>query len=408
MPFWNNAGIGISSRLAEESLRHVDSLRELPEDDMDLVPKETETQRSLRKRIADLLQRAPAAAPGQANVSPNDVYLYPTGMASTFYVHHYLLQLHNFKSSTVMFGFPFHQTIHIFEYFGPGVKFFQLGTELEELEKFLESEVQAGRPVQAVWTEFPSNPLLVSSDLRCLRQLADKYHFALVVDDTLGSFCSVDVLPVADIIVTSLTKSFSGYADVMGGSAVLNPSGPLYSDLKSIFDKEYGNELYTADAAALLLNSEDYLARSKILNDNAARLVSYLHSLASDPTSSISKVYYPTVSATRSNFDAFKRTETPDFTPGYGCLFSVEFDSVEATIAFYENLHVHQGPHLGAHRTLALPYVKLLYNDSLDEVKAYGLKETQLRISTGLEDAETLLETFKVATRAANATKATK
>jgi cystathionine gamma-synthase len=106
------------------------------------------------------------------------------------------------------------------------------------------------------------------------------------------------------------------------------------------------------------------------------------------------------------NYDIFKRPDTPDFTPGYGCLFSIEFDSLEATIAFYENLHVHIGPHLGAHRTLALPYVKLLFSESLDKVENYGLKETQIRVSTGLEDTETLLETFKVAVRAADAIKA--
>ena len=117
-------------------------------------------------------------------------------------------------------------------------------------------------------------------------------------------------------------------------------------------------------------------------------------------------MYYPTVSPTRLNYDAFKCPDTPDFTSGYGCLFSIEFDSLEETIAFYNNLHVHIGPHLGAHRTLAFPYVKLLFYDSLDKVKDYGLKETQIRVSAGLEDKETLLETFKVAVRAADAIKA--
>ncbi len=36
----------------------------------------------------------------------------------------------------------------------------------------------------------------------------------MVIDDTIGSFCNIDVSPVADVIMTSITKSLSGYANV--------------------------------------------------------------------------------------------------------------------------------------------------------------------------------------------------
>ena len=47
-----------------------------------------------------------------------------------------------------------------------------------------------------------------------------------MVDDTVSSFANVDVMAHADILVTSLTKAFSGYSDVLGGSVVLNPLSP--------------------------------------------------------------------------------------------------------------------------------------------------------------------------------------
>jgi len=99
------------------------------------------------------------------------------------------------------------------------------------------------------------------------------------------------------------------------------------------------------------------------------------------------------------------RKPTADFKPGHGCLFSVEFDTVEATQTFYDNLNVHQGPHLGAHLTLALPYVKGLYGKQLDWAANYALDEKQIRISVGLEDTETLVEEFRIAVRAADALK---
>lgn len=399
MPFWSNAGVGISSRLAEDALKNLDTLREVTEADIPpYVEDESGWLQALRERIVELMERAPVEPQRPAKVSSEDVYLYQTGMAAIYYVHNILLGLRESVSKTVMFGFPFHQTIHIFKNWGPGLEFLPLGTEYDALEQYLESQASAGTPVAAVWTEFPSNPLLVSSDLLRLRQLADKYRFALVVDETISGFCNVDVLGVADIVVTSLTKAFSGYADVMGGSAVLNPNTPLFSTLKPLFN-QYSDDLYPSDAATLLRNNDDYLPRSLTLNTNAATLVSYLHSLTSDPNSAVTRVYYPTVSPTLPNYDAFMRPATPEFTPGYGCLFSVEFVSVDATIAFYDNLFVHQGPHLGAHRTLALPYVKLLFGgpEELEKVRGYGLDETQVRISVGLEEVGELMEVFRYA-----------
>ena len=114
---------------------------------------------------------------------------------------------------------------HTLEDFGTGYKSFGLGTEFDELEAFLEDEAKNSRRIQALWAEFPANPLLVTPDLARLRDLADKYDFPLLIDDTVASFCNVDVLGAdgADVLITSLTKSFSGYADVMAGSAVINP-----------------------------------------------------------------------------------------------------------------------------------------------------------------------------------------
>ena len=95
------------------------------------------------------------------------------------------------------------------------------------------------------------------------------------------------------------------------------------------------------------------------------------------------------------------RTATSNFTPGYGCLFSIEFDTVQSAATFYDNLNVHASPHLGAHVTFAIPYAKGLYSDKLDWAAKYGLKETMIRIAPGLEDTGILLEEFKTAVRVA-------
>ena len=75
-------------------------------------------------------------------------------------------------------------------------------------------------PALALFTEFPSNPLLRCADLPRLRALADKYDFLIVIDETLGNVVNVEVLPYADVVVSSLSKVFSGDSNVMGGRYV--------------------------------------------------------------------------------------------------------------------------------------------------------------------------------------------
>ncbi len=118
--------------------------------------------------------------------------------------------------------FPYTDTLKILEKWGPGCHFFGHGLDsdidaLETLLLSLTSSSPSTPPILALFCEFPSNPLLRSPNLPRLRALADKYDFLLVVDETVGSFVNVEVLPFVDIVVSSLTKIFSGDANVMGG-----------------------------------------------------------------------------------------------------------------------------------------------------------------------------------------------
>lgn len=113
------------------------------------------------------------------------------------------------------FRFPYIDTLKIVEKFGPGCLFYGFGSseELDDLEKRLKD----GERFLALFTEFPGNPLLRSPDVERIRKLADIYDFHVVIDETIGNFLNVNVLPYADIVVSSLTKVFSGDSNVMGG-----------------------------------------------------------------------------------------------------------------------------------------------------------------------------------------------
>ena len=182
---WQHPGIGISSRLGEYLLPHVDRLTELPfhgDTSLEKLPAptylpESAAHQKIRERIIGLLQRAPLT-PGRFKSTPDDVFLYPTGMAAIHRIHQAIMQVRT--GPVVALGSIFHNTWHLFEEAPAGFKHFgrcdAKSGVLDEFESYLQAEAKEGRKVAYVFVEFPSNPILVSVDLRRLRQLVRISH----------------------------------------------------------------------------------------------------------------------------------------------------------------------------------------------------------------------------------------
>ncbi|KAJ2811268.1 Cystathionine gamma-synthase, partial [Coemansia furcata] len=235
----------------------------------------------LRRRIAGALSEEEQRQGAQVErnvtgLTSDDVYLVATGMSAVYYTHLALLGMRGGKS--VCFGFPYTDTLKILEKFGPGAYFLGHGegSDYDELEHLLERHAKSQDPIQAIFTECPSNPLLKTADLSRLRELADRYAVALVVDETIGSFANVDVLGWADVVVSSLTKVFSGDSNVMGGSIVLNPNRALYFPLRAAMDTVFEDLMWCEDAVFLERNSRDFMKRVPAINRNALAVAEML------------------------------------------------------------------------------------------------------------------------------------
>ncbi|KAK2028124.1 PLP-dependent transferase [Colletotrichum zoysiae] len=409
MIFWRLTGSGISSRMAEDLLKNpqATSILEIKAD-VDMLPpphwlrpvQGEQSSKTIRERIAWLLERAPVGGPRSPAVEASDIFLYPTGMSAIYNLTRALRTWPGEK--TVVFGFPYELTLKAQQEFsGKGCIFYGFGTaaEMDLLEDYLHMLAQQDRGIQAVWCECASNPLLRTVDLDRLRRLADRYGFLVVVDDTIGSFANVDVLGVADVVVTSLTKSFSGYADVMAGSVALNPRSPSYVPLRQAIDSAgYVDRLYWRDAVCLEANSRGFLDRAAQMNSNAEALVGLLGGFAAHKGYPLRRIYYPSTCVwSAPNYEARMRPATADFNPGYGGLFTLQFDDVAASAAFFDALRVCKGPSLGANVTLAQPYVQTVFGREKAWAARYGLSETIVRISVGIEDTEALMEAFREA-----------
>lgn len=325
-------------------------------------------------------------------LNETDVYLYQTGMTAIFHSHQALLNIFPEPKKSVCFGFPYVDTLNILKKFGPGVHFLGFGDDksLDEMEEGLEN---GSIDIMALVCECPSNPLLKTPNLKRIRSLADKYNFAVIVDETVGNFLNIHVLPYADMVVSSLTKVFSGDSNVMGGSLVLNPLSKLYGSLKSYFETEYEDNVWAEDALYLERNSRDFVERSSKINENSLEVIEVLQQ-----SPLISNIYYPSLSESKKHYDEIKRPNG-----GYGGLISFTFKDAKDAESFYDNCLIYKGPSLGTNFTLACPYAIIAHYKELDEVQGWGVDKHIIRVSIGLEDKPQLIDIFRKALEAAEA-----
>ncbi|CAN8105001.1 unnamed protein product [Discula destructiva] len=354
---------------------------------------------AIKRRIAGTLTAnvdvdshpLPQAEPSNRGVhglSEQDIYLYPMGMNAIFNTHRLLMSSRESYKS-ISFGFPYVDTLKVLEKFGPGCVHYGHASEadLDDLEQRLKS----GEKFLGLFCEFPGNPLLTCPNLVRLRSLADQYDFAIVVDETIGTFANINVLQYADVVVSSLTKIFSGDCNVMGGAAVLNPNSRYYATLKAAATREYEDTYWAEDVIFLERNSRDFLTRIDRININAEAICEVL---LANPR--VKTVHYPKHNPDRANYDACKLPGG-----GYGGLLSVVFHEKADAMEFYDSLDTAKGPSLGTNFTLTSPYVVLAHYAELDWAASLGVDPDLIRISVGLEETAQLIEVFYNALRAA-------
>ncbi|KAF3481893.1 uncharacterized protein GIQ15_04652 [Arthroderma uncinatum] len=394
--FWGFLGDGISSRHADFCLERfpfmssvsVDSSLQTAAtyDDIGKLPDvpwdhcDSKTKEKIRKLIA---KWATSEKPGQEPVDPQDVFLYPKGMCAIGTLTRSLVPASSASSEAVVFGWPYGSTPKCIK--GSGYErftFYDQGTS-EELD-LLEASLKSGHLISCLFCEVPSNPLCATPDLQRIRRLADQYNFVVACDETIGTFINVDVMPYVDVVVTSLTKIFSGACNVMGGSLILNTQSSFYGQLQAKLGSIYEDLIYPLEAQVLLRNCIDFPARVQKASRSGMAVANFLKSHGS-----ISKVNYPTMVDTTPLYEQYRRPNG-----GYGSLISIVFRNPESAVRFYDAIDLCKGPSFGANFTLVLPYSQLAHAYELDWAESKGMAKHIVRISVGLEEERSLIMKF--------------
>ncbi|KAE8350671.1 pyridoxal phosphate-dependent transferase [Aspergillus coremiiformis] len=403
MHFWKVFGDGIAGRHAEyclEVLPSMDSYAEDPEletsapcrdyhqDDFQWVNSAVAGKESIKGLIARLVT---SDQRGYHPVSSQDVFLYPKGMCAIAAVARALVPPAVGYSEAVIYGWPYAETPLCVGESGYERSTLLSAGSKEELDE-LESSFAAGRRIQVLFCEVPSNPQLRTPDLPRIHALAAQYNFIVAVDDTIGTFVNIDILPYVDVIMTSLTKIFSGMCNVMGGSVVVNPDSSQHATIHSALTALYEDTYFPLEAMTMIQNASDFEQRVKQCGVNAFAIANIL---AAHP--SVARLYYPSLVPSRRYYDQVRRKDG-----GYGYLLSIVFHKPETAVFFYDALDICKGPSIGTNFSLAIPYSLLAHFGEQDWAESEGdIDKHIVRISVGLERREDLIARVQDALQAA-------
>lgn len=263
-------------------------------------------------------------------------------------------------------------------------------TDTDTLIKRIQSY---GDALACVVVECPTNPIVQVADLKRIAAAVRQCGGVLMIDPTIASIYNVDVLPYADILVTSLTKYASIEGDVMIGALALNSKSSHYGDLV-LRTSGYYQPPYGRDLARLAHEMKKAPLVVALVDVNARKLADYLKAHPA-----VQKVHYAGYS---NHFSGVAKSNHSG-----GAMITVElYGDIEP---FYDSLNVMKGPSFGTEFTLVCPFMYLAHYDlvTTEEGRSFlgsiGIDSDLIRISVGTEPIEQIIETFERAFKVAGA-----
>jgi cystathionine gamma-synthase len=355
--FWQHTGLGASSRLAAIALGEAEG-----------------TSRSAGENARGTVIRRLEEIYG---CTRDAISLHPSGMTALYRALQLVSALRP-NRPVLQIGFPYVDVLKL-----PQVVFNGAELLLDDSAASVSDALERLQP-SAVVVELPSNPLLRCVDLPTIARLAHQQGIPVIADDTIGSAINVDALPHADLVFSSLTKSFAGRGDVLAGSLVVSHHSPWRTQLAAADHALPPLALLAdLDAIALEQGSEDVIERVHQLNANTLSLAERLRDHPA-----VAQLFHP---GECQNFKTLQRPGT-----GHGCLLSFELQGgTPSAQRVYDALVVCKGPSLGTAFTLVCPYVLLAHYDELTWANRCGVPSHLLRVSVGLEDPNELWARFQ-------------
>lgn len=255
-------------------------------------------------------------------------------------------------------------------------------TNLEEIKNALKPNTKL------VYTEIIANPLTQIVDIDSIVDIAHKNNSLVIVDSTFTTPFAIKPLEHGvDIVIHSLTKYFGGHSDVTGGSITSNKE--LIKQIKPKF--LLLGCCMDPNTAWLTHRSVKTMAmRVKTQFKNATELAK---ALAKNPV--VKAVHHPSL-------DSHPQHELAKslLDGNYGAIISFRVeDDIDKVNGFMHKLKLvkYLGTLGGIKTSIAHPATAFISEFTKDELQRMGMYDGLIRISTGAEDINDLINDFNQA-----------
>lgn len=267
-----------------------------------------------------------------------------------------------------------------------GIKFHFIGMEnIEDIEKYVNDNTRM------IWIETPSNPMMNIIDIKGAADIARKHQIKVVVDNTFSTPYLQNPLDLgADIVMHSVTKYIGGHSDVVMGAIVLNDEE--MAERLAFIQNSCGAVPGPQDCFLVLRGIKTLHIRMQRHCENGRKVAEYLKD-----HNKVDKVYWPGFE-THPNHDIAKK-QMRDF--GGMIAITLKDDRKEAAYSVLEKFKFFTlAESLGGVESLSGHPASMTHASiPKAEREKVGVKDSLIRLSVGIEDAEDLLADLEQALR---------
>ncbi|RYD81287.1 MAG: PLP-dependent transferase, partial [Sphingobacteriales bacterium] len=307
----------------------------------------------------------------------HSAYAFATGLAAIDAVLKLLKAGDEIVAVDDIYGGAYRLFTHIYEKFGIKIHYVDT-TDADNILNVINHNTKL------VWLESPTNPTLKISDIEKICKIAKAFDALVVVDNTFASPVAQTPFALgADIVIHSATKYLSGHSDLVAGIAVAK-TAELGEKIKFIQNAS-GGILGPWDCWLTIRGIETITLRVEKQSATAQKVAEFLQS-----REEVAEIFYPGLS-THKNHEIAARQQNGLF--GGVISFSLTEDTEEAarkivTSTKYFKLAESLG---GVKSLLCLPSQMTHKSIPRDKRLQSGVKDSLIRLSCGIEDAEDLI-----------------
>lgn len=280
-------------------------------------------------------------------------------------------------ASNDLYGGTYRLFTQVFAPYGIDFTFVDM-TDIENVKE------AATENAKLLWIETPTNPLLRIVDIEGLTDFAKKQDILSLVDNTFASpYLQQPLALGADMVLHSTTKYLGGHSDVIGG-AVATSNEAIMEQLRFQV-KTTGAVPGPMDCYLTLRGIKTLSVRVQQSVDNAKKVASFL-----EDHPDVDEVIYPGLKSHEQHEIAKKQMS--DF--GGMVSFSLKDDSMEKAQEFMSRTSVFTlAESLGGVESLISHPASMTHGSIPKEVREKaGLKDSLIRLSVGIEDADDLID----------------